>query len=61
MERKMEENKKFEPDDPEQSARFIELAEQILGEDAEERLDEAMKRIAVAAERKKVEKASNAD
>lgn|GEM_PF-879861 len=57
----MEENKKFEPDDPEQSARFIELAEQILGEDAEERLDEAMKRIAVAAERKKVEKASNAD
>lgn len=38
--------KKPEWDDPEQSARFIELAEQIQADDAEERFEEAMKRIA---------------
>jgi len=41
----MEKNKKHEYDDPEQSARFIELGEQLLEDDAEEKLDEAMKRI----------------
>ncbi len=41
----MEEKKKLEPDDPEQSARFIKLAEQIQAEDAEERFEEAMKLI----------------
>ena len=35
--------KKSEPDDPERSARFIEIAEQIQAEDAEERFEEAMK------------------
>jgi hypothetical protein len=40
--------KKFEPDDPEQSARFIELAEQVQAEDAGERFEEAMKKIAQA-------------
>lgn len=47
----MEENKKLEYDDPEQSARFIETAEQIQAEDAEERFEEAMKRIAKAKRR----------
>jgi len=42
----MKEKKKLEYDDPEQSARFIELGEQLLEDDAEEKLDEAMKRIA---------------
>jgi hypothetical protein len=37
--------KKPEPDDPERSARFIETAERIQAEDAEERFKEAMKRI----------------
>jgi hypothetical protein len=37
--------KKPEPDDPERSARFIEMAEKIQVEDAEERFEEAMKRI----------------
>lgn len=41
----MTEEKKPKMDDEEQSARFIELAEQIQAEDAEERFDEAMKRV----------------
>jgi len=41
----MEKNKKQEYDDPEQSARFIELGEQLLEDDAEEKLEEAMKKI----------------
>ena len=49
----MEENKKLEYDDPEQSARFIETAERIQTEDAEERFDEAMKRIAKAKHKTK--------
>lgn len=44
----MEEKKKLEFDDPEQSARFIETAERIQGDDAEEKFEEAMKRIAEA-------------
>jgi hypothetical protein len=44
--------KKIEPDDPERSARFIETAERIQAEDAEERFEKAMKRI-VAAKRPK--------
>jgi len=43
-----EEDKKHEYDDPEQSTRFIEMGEQLLEDDAEEKLDEAMKRIATA-------------
>jgi len=42
----MEEKRKREYDDPEQSARFIKTAERIQAEDAEERFEEAMKRIA---------------
>lgn len=38
--------KKVEWDDPERSARFIETAERIQAEDAEERFEETMKRIA---------------
>jgi hypothetical protein len=37
--------KKPEPDDPEQSARFIEKAKEIQDENADERFEEAMKRI----------------
>lgn len=44
----MEEEKRFEPDDPEQSARFIETATLIQADDAAERFEEAMRRIAAA-------------
>lgn len=37
--------KKPKPEDPEQYARFAEIAERILADDAEERIEEAMKRI----------------
>jgi hypothetical protein len=47
------EEKKQEYDDPEQSARFIETAERIQAEDAEERFEEAVKRI-LAPKRKNV-------
>ncbi len=40
--------KKPESDDPERSARFIETAQRIQAEDAEERFEEAMKKIAAA-------------
>ncbi len=43
--------KKPPPDDPERSARFMEIAEQIQAEDAEKRFDEAMKRILRQRER----------
>lgn len=43
--------KKAKWDDPEQSARFIELAEEIQADDAEQRFEEAMKRI-LSAKRK---------
>jgi hypothetical protein len=39
--------KKPPPDDPEWSAKFIEVAEEISEEGAEERFEEAMKRILV--------------
>lgn len=38
--------KKPLPDDPEQYARFVEMAEGIQAEDAEERFKESMKQIA---------------
>jgi len=44
----MGEKKNSEWDDPEQSARFIEFAEQNQTEDAEERFEEAMKKITKA-------------
>jgi hypothetical protein len=44
----MEKKKELEWDDPEQSAKFIEVGERLLGNDAEEKLEEAMKRIAKA-------------
>ena len=50
--------KKPEWDDPERSARFIETAERIRADDAEERFEEAMKRIA-GAKRKKTNTESN--
>jgi hypothetical protein len=37
--------KKPKPDDPEQYARFKEVAERIQAEDADEKFEEAMKRI----------------
>lgn len=37
--------KKPVPDDPEQSARFKEVAERILDDDAEEKLEEAIRNI----------------
>lgn len=37
--------KKLEPDDKEQSARFIEMAERILDDNAEEKFEEAIKKI----------------
>ena len=53
---KMEE-KKREYDDPAQSARFIELGEQLLEDDAEEKFGEAMTRI-LATKPTKPKKAS---
>ncbi|MGO9121281.1 MAG: hypothetical protein ACLQPD_27180 [Desulfomonilaceae bacterium] len=44
----MNEKKKPEWDDPEESARFIETAERIQDEHAEERFEETMKKIASA-------------
>jgi hypothetical protein len=40
--------KKLKPDDPEQSARFIETAKEIQAEDAEERFEKAMKQIVIS-------------
>jgi len=40
-----ERKKKPKLDDPEQYARFVKVAEDHLGEDAEEKLEEAMKKI----------------
>jgi hypothetical protein len=37
--------KKLPPDDPERSARFMEIAEQIQDEKAEERFEEVVKRV----------------
>lgn len=45
--------KKVEYDDPEQSARFIEFAEQNQTEDAEPRFEEAMKLLAKDSQRRK--------
>jgi|WetSurMetagenome_2_1015567.scaffolds.fasta_scaffold1490031_1 hypothetical protein len=46
--------KKDELDDPERSARFIETAEWIQAEDAEEGFEEAMKRILKSREATKI-------
>jgi|GEM_PF-2388323 len=40
-----ERKKKLKPDDPDQYARFVKVAKDHLGEDAEEKLEEAMKKI----------------
>jgi len=50
----MEDEKKSEYDDPEQSARFIEIAERISDEDAEEKFEEAIKRILTEQKAKKI-------
>jgi hypothetical protein len=42
----MARKKKPEPDDPEQSARFIELGERIAGENSEKLFKEAFDKIA---------------
>jgi hypothetical protein len=47
----MKENKELKWDDPKQSARFIEVGERLLGDDVEEKLEDAMKRIAKAKRR----------
>jgi hypothetical protein len=44
--------KKPKPQDPEQYAAFVELAERIQTEDADERFKEAIKKIAKAKPRK---------
>ena len=44
----MGKKKKYEPDDPEQSERFIELAKEVGADDSKEPFKEAMKRIAKA-------------
>ncbi len=44
--------KKPKPDDAEQYARFVKVAEEHLGEDAEEKLDEALKKILPAKKTK---------
>lgn len=41
----MEEKKKHEYDDPEQSARFVETMRELEADDAKERFEEALKRI----------------
>jgi len=41
----MPKKKQIEPDDKEQSARFKEIAGRILADDADERFEEAIKRI----------------
>jgi hypothetical protein len=52
--------KKPKWDDPDQSARFIEFAEQNQVEDAEERFEEAMRRI-VSAKKPKAETHTKAE
>ncbi len=42
---KMGRKKKPKPEDPEQYAAFVKIAEQIQAEDADERFEDAMKRI----------------
>ncbi|MGO9571776.1 MAG: hypothetical protein ACLP5H_29980 [Desulfomonilaceae bacterium] len=48
----MKRKKKSEPDDPEQYARFVKVAEEHLDEDAEEKLEEALKKILPAKQPK---------
>jgi len=55
----MEKEKKFEPDNPEQSAQFIEIAERIQEEGAEERFEEAMKRVLTAKRKDASDEATN--
>jgi hypothetical protein len=50
--------KKPPPDDPEQSARFKEVAERILDDSAEEKFEEAMKLI-VSTKRNVVDQKEN--
>jgi hypothetical protein len=46
--------KKLKPDDPEQFARFAEVAEQIKANDADERFEEAFGKIITAKPQKRV-------
>ncbi|MDA8305439.1 MAG: hypothetical protein M0Z81_01200 [Deltaproteobacteria bacterium] len=48
----MTRKKKTTPDDPQQFARFVELAEQIKADDAEERFEEVMGKIITAKPKK---------
>ena len=41
----MGKKKQVDPDDPEQYARFVKVAEEHLEEDAEERFEEAIRKI----------------
>lgn len=49
----MTKKKKVQPDDPEQFARFVEVAEEIKAEDADERFEESFSRIIKAKPRKR--------
>ncbi|MFZ0944025.1 MAG: hypothetical protein WB930_02140 [Syntrophobacteraceae bacterium] len=50
----MKKKKKVQPDDPEQFARFAEVAENIKADDADERFEEAFGRIIQAKSKKRV-------
>jgi hypothetical protein len=54
----MDKKKRYEPDDPEQSERFIELAKEVGADESKEPFKAAMKRIA-KAKRKKTEQDKN--
>ena len=56
----MAEKKRLEYDDPEQSARFIELAKELGADESKEKLKEAMKRIS-SWKRKEFEKEPEAE
>lgn len=51
--------KKQKPDDPERSARFIEVAQRISDEEAGQRFEETMKRIAASRRKEQDSNLSN--
>lgn len=50
----MKKKKKVEPDDPAQLAKFVEVAENIKADDADERFEEAFTKIIKAKPQRKV-------
>lgn len=51
---RVKKGKKVKPDDPEQFARFVEVAEEIKADDADEKFEEAFGRIIQAKPKKRV-------